>query len=224
LFTSAVNQYSTSWSPDEITGQIMITRGTNGAGGHGHYSMHTLNQNSKGIANLLQQTYGEGALPPTNVWLGKTPPAAPTGLKPPERIDPTGMQAVQMKRVIKPQSAGASRAGPTTRPFVALAPPSTRKAAKEASLGGFKLTWDAPKSSGPPKSSDVWRWAVYSKHGSTWHFRLVGRGESTAADQPIVAIVPDDANNGRASVIAISAIDQLGNESSKVVKEVTKAK
>jgi Glycosyl hydrolase-like 10 len=218
LFTSAVNQFSTSWSPDEITGQIMITRSTPGASGHGHFSMRALNQNRKGLADLLQQgPYSQGALPPKSPWLGKNAPAAPSGVRA-ERISPPDARAMSGKRIIQTPWASPSRlTGPTTRPFATLRPPTTQKAAKEQALGGVKLSWDAPK------SSAVWRWAIYSKHGDRWHYQLVGRGESKN-DEPVVALVPDDLDDGPATVIAVSAIDHVGNESARVTADLTKAK
>jgi hypothetical protein len=54
LFLTRIDWGETSWSPDEILGQIMITRLTPGAHGKVHFSMIGLTQNRKKIAELLR--------------------------------------------------------------------------------------------------------------------------------------------------------------------------
>jgi uncharacterized lipoprotein YddW (UPF0748 family) len=214
LFTSHVNKYSTSWSPDEIAGQIMIARHTPGASGHAHFSMRAMTENRKGIADLLRQgVYSDGALPPRSPWLGEKHPAAPTKLTV-SRLTPGEVQSQTPRRVIAPPFAQRATTGPATRPFVALARPSEAAAARAKTLGGVKLAWERPKAEG------VWRWAVYSKHGDHWHFQVVGR-ENATGDSPISAIVRDHPAQGPAKLVFVSAIDRVGNESAKVKLDVT---
>lgn len=78
LYTSRINDTPTSWLPEEISGQIALTRQLTPGGGHVHFSMAALSQNRKGInQQLLAQSYAQGpALPPRLPWLpDRMPPA-----------------------------------------------------------------------------------------------------------------------------------------------------
>ncbi len=212
LNTSAVA--TRDWSPDEIAGQVMIARQTDGAGGAAHFSMRTLTQDSKGIADLLRcGVYEDGALPPASPWLGKKPPEAPTGLKA-SVLTASELQAsmAATPRVIVPPLASTR---PSAKPFTTLTQPSRATAEKEKTLGGFRITWDAPA------SDAVWRWAVYSRHGDRWTLQVVGRGESKAGEA-VDVIVPDDIRLGPADAIAVSAVDRLGNESPRAKYQLKK--
>jgi uncharacterized lipoprotein YddW (UPF0748 family) len=57
LFTSRVTGTDKGWPADEIIEQIKLTRQQAGAGGHIHFSMHTLMQNSGDVAESLKTLY-----------------------------------------------------------------------------------------------------------------------------------------------------------------------
>ncbi|MDB5296409.1 MAG: hypothetical protein JWO31_2392, partial [Phycisphaerales bacterium] len=79
LYTSRLNNTEKSWTPEEITGQVMQTRVTPGAHGEVHFSMIALDQNRKKVADVLRDgLYAQPALPPAATWLDATPPAPPT--------------------------------------------------------------------------------------------------------------------------------------------------
>ena len=75
LFTSRINAEPTSWQPEEIVGQIDLTRQLHPASGHVHFSMAALTQNRRGIADLLRFSYPAPAVPPATPWLPA--PSAP---------------------------------------------------------------------------------------------------------------------------------------------------
>jgi uncharacterized lipoprotein YddW (UPF0748 family) len=70
LFTSSINDTPRSWTADQITRQVELTRTRPGATGHIHFSMVALQQDRKGVSALLRsRTYGEAALVPATPWL-----------------------------------------------------------------------------------------------------------------------------------------------------------
>ena len=78
LFTSRINNEATSWLPEEVTGQIAMSRDLNADAGHVHFSMAALNQNRKDISSLLRaESYKSPALPPASPWLKEAAPGAP---------------------------------------------------------------------------------------------------------------------------------------------------
>ncbi|MDT9001842.1 family 10 glycosylhydrolase [Paucibacter sp. APW11] len=83
LFSSRINSNADSWQPDEILGQIALSRAGSDAPGHAHFSMVALAQNRRGLADaLLAGPYAEPALPPAMPWLAEDratppPPTAP---------------------------------------------------------------------------------------------------------------------------------------------------
>lgn len=82
LYTSRINEKETSWSPDEILGQIMIARLTPAVHGEVHFSMKALMENRKKITDQLREgLYAEPALPPAAPWLDLTPPAPATRVR-----------------------------------------------------------------------------------------------------------------------------------------------
>jgi uncharacterized lipoprotein YddW (UPF0748 family) len=66
---------------------------------------------------------------------------------------------------------------------------------------GFTLRFDAPKS--------VTQYAIWSRHGHTWRFAAVPAAHGDW-------VVADDASDGAAAAIVVSAVDRLGNESARV--------
>ena len=79
LFTSSINDTPKSWSPDEITRQIDLTRAQRGATGHIHFSMIALLQGRRGIdARLSTGPYAQDALVPATPWLDPIQPPAVT--------------------------------------------------------------------------------------------------------------------------------------------------
>jgi uncharacterized lipoprotein YddW (UPF0748 family) len=83
MFTSRIDESDASWRPDEIRQQIGLLRRDAGASGHIHFSASALNQNRKGVADLLaNDIYSDDALVPAMPWLrpvGATLLAAPAG-------------------------------------------------------------------------------------------------------------------------------------------------
>ncbi|MBH9552630.1 glycoside hydrolase family 10 protein [Inhella gelatinilytica] len=65
------------WMPDEVAGQIALTRAAVPDGGHVHFSWVALKQNRRGIADHLKaKTYTQAAVPPVLPWLSDQPPSA----------------------------------------------------------------------------------------------------------------------------------------------------
>lgn len=209
LCTSKIDSSPTSWSPDEIAGQVMITRMTPGATGHVHFSTRALAQNRKGIADLLvNELYTDAALVPTMPWLGRTPPEVPARLSA-ERLLPPELRAATPERVAErgPEQPPAIRAA-AGQPFVPLAPKPPQEAEKRRTLSGFRITW---KHGGPGQAVRVW--AVYHRCGATWTMQVVP-GHLTEA------IIRDDPTAGPASRVAVSAVDRLGNESKRATLDL----
>jgi uncharacterized lipoprotein YddW (UPF0748 family) len=77
LFTSRIDATEKSWKPEDIVGQVDLTRARPDAPGHVHFSMAALMQNRQGIADALQARYASPALPPAYPWISSAPPAAP---------------------------------------------------------------------------------------------------------------------------------------------------
>lgn len=65
------------WMPEEISGQIALTRELNPGSGHVHFSMAALNQDRRGlVGHLRAQSYAQPALPPLLPWIpDRQPPA-----------------------------------------------------------------------------------------------------------------------------------------------------
>ena len=79
LFTSRIDASEKSWKPEDILNQVNLTRARGGALGHVHFSMATLLQNRKGIADQLKASaYLAPALIPAATWLGRSQLSAPT--------------------------------------------------------------------------------------------------------------------------------------------------
>ncbi len=77
LFTSRIDATPKSWLPAEIVDQVSLLRTRRRAGGHIHFSMVALMENRKGIADRLEEIYGEPAWVPAAPWLGDERPDAP---------------------------------------------------------------------------------------------------------------------------------------------------
>jgi uncharacterized lipoprotein YddW (UPF0748 family) len=80
LFTSRLDSTPKSWSADEVLGQIDLTRAKERPPERGevHFSMKSLLENRKGIADRLKSgPYASDALVPASPWLDAAPPRAP---------------------------------------------------------------------------------------------------------------------------------------------------
>jgi len=74
LLCPGLNTYNAgrTWKDGEILNQIRLTRKDSGAGGHLHWRMATLMQNSALDEVLRRQTYSQPALVPAMPWLSRT--------------------------------------------------------------------------------------------------------------------------------------------------------
>lgn len=73
LIPSRIGDGPKGYDPSEILDQIAVTRGTEGASGHVHFSMKAFIEDRKGLDGLLMQgPYRKPALVPTSPWLGDT--------------------------------------------------------------------------------------------------------------------------------------------------------
>ncbi|HEX6063636.1 MAG TPA: family 10 glycosylhydrolase [Longimicrobiales bacterium] len=200
LFTSRINFSPESWQPDEILGQITITRLVKGAGGNVHFSMIALDQNRKKVAELLRDgLYAQPALVPSSPWLDDKAPAAPVNVKA-QRVEAGA--GVRAKPQATPAPQGGGRRGAATAPFASLPPVKS----DEANLPALRVTWERDDDgAGDP----VQVWAIYYKQGSTWRF-------ATAPGQANEIIIRDDAKEGAATSVTVSAVDRTGNESRRV--------
>jgi uncharacterized lipoprotein YddW (UPF0748 family) len=78
LFTSKIDSSAQSWTTDEVLGQIRLTRERTSGLGQVHFSMISLLENRKGIADRLKAgPYATDALVPATPWLDGTRPKAP---------------------------------------------------------------------------------------------------------------------------------------------------
>ena len=68
-------QLGNQWSTSEIVNQINLTRRQQGATGHIHYHMKTINTGN--IAEELGKLYTEPALVPASPWLSQKQPSKP---------------------------------------------------------------------------------------------------------------------------------------------------
>jgi uncharacterized lipoprotein YddW (UPF0748 family) len=79
LFTSRIDNSARSLLPEEIVGQVALTRTRAGVNGHVHFSFVALMENRKGIGDqLMADTYQSAALVPATPWLGSQVPVAPS--------------------------------------------------------------------------------------------------------------------------------------------------
>jgi uncharacterized lipoprotein YddW (UPF0748 family) len=65
------------WNVQEILNQIRLTRQQNGIGGHIHWNMRALMNNSSLVAALEREVYQQPALPAASPWLNSSRPAKP---------------------------------------------------------------------------------------------------------------------------------------------------
>jgi uncharacterized lipoprotein YddW (UPF0748 family) len=77
-FTSRIDESAKSWSVEEITNQVSLTRGR-GVDGHIHFSMAAIMQNRRGIADRLKAAYAVPAVVPPSPWLAPNPNAMMPG-------------------------------------------------------------------------------------------------------------------------------------------------
>lgn len=77
-FTSRLGENNPVWSAQEVLDQIAVTRTTVGATGNVHFSMKSLTNNYKGIADRLRVgPYAAKALIPASTWLAPVSPKTP---------------------------------------------------------------------------------------------------------------------------------------------------
>jgi uncharacterized lipoprotein YddW (UPF0748 family) len=210
LFTSRIDFSDNSWCPDEILGQIEITRLTPGAHGNVHFSMKALDQNRRKIGDLLRDgLYAEPALPPRVAWLDKTAPAAPTDVKAERAASETTTTAATARTPNADDEATTNEATAprgqrraTTGPFVPLTPPKP-PTTREASLRSVRVTW-SPSADG----ERPFVYAVYYKQGDDWKMTVVPAGKTEA-------IIKDSLTAGPATRVSVSAVDRSGNESKR---------
>jgi hypothetical protein len=196
LFTSRIDHSKNSWCPDEILGQIELTRLTPGAHGNVHFSMIALDQNRQKIGDLLRDgLYAEPALQPTTPWLDNKPPAAPIDVKF-ERLDSSAAPAPAPE--IPDSIKSLKKDGqPLFVPLTPPKPPTTQ----QASQGSIRITWSAPSGERP------FVYSVYYKQGDDWKMQVVPSDKTETT-------IPDD---GKVTRIAIASVDRNGNESKRVV-------
>jgi uncharacterized lipoprotein YddW (UPF0748 family) len=65
------------WKPEEIVGQIRLTRRQPGAAGHVHWNMKSLMRNTSLADALEREVYTQPALVPACPWLGRSRPGKP---------------------------------------------------------------------------------------------------------------------------------------------------
>lgn len=71
--------FTSRWPPEEVIGQIFVTRGMPGATGNLHFSMRSLMESSDSLGERLSTAaYARPALVPASPWLGGEAPDAPT--------------------------------------------------------------------------------------------------------------------------------------------------
>ena len=194
-YTSRINGSETSWLPDEILGQIMITRVTPGAHGEVHFSMAALTQNRKKISDLLRDgPYAEPALPPVPGWLDHTPPPAPTG--------------VTASAIGGAATVAAEAAADTLTVTPSGSPADTRPSTRPVATGqhGVRIAWH------PSAGEPAWVWAVQYKVGNAWKLKVV------PGDQTAVTV---DAGKGPATKVThvnVAAVDRCGNMSPRATE------
>jgi hypothetical protein len=201
LFTSKIDWSDKSWSPDEIMGQVMISRLTPGNGGTVHFSMRALTQDRQRVASGLRDgAYAGGALVPASPWLDDSVPPAPTSIAvahipPGEYNEPTTRPLPHYPPT-----------QPTTQPFLPLTTQPVEEVEKKKKLGAVRVTWKSGE--GEP----AWVWAVYTKHGDNWSLTVVPGHVNEAIVRDVLKQIP-------ASVVAVAAVDRCGNESKRTIFE-----
>lgn len=95
LFTSRTGA-SDPWPPEEITGQIQLTRARGGDAGHAHFSMVALSKDYGAIRGRLAELYAGPALIPAADWLGGTAPPMPTLRLLKTAADPSTLKVEQL--------------------------------------------------------------------------------------------------------------------------------
>ncbi|HEX8522632.1 MAG TPA: family 10 glycosylhydrolase [Tepidisphaeraceae bacterium] len=231
LFTSRIDWSERSWHPNEIAGQIMISKLVQpNSGGNVHFSMIALTQNRRGIADLLRSgVYATDALVPATTWLDKKPPAKPTSVAA-EKVAPDKVQAAMKWDYITTRPAeakedashgattpattsattrGGRRGGAATRPFMPLATQPTKAVDKLKKLGGTRVTWKAGS------DENVWQYAVYAKQGDTWTMKVVP-GNKTE-------VIFRDSSDEKSptTAVAVAAVDRSGNESARSIHVIS---
>lgn len=196
LFTSRIDWSETPWCPDEILGQITITRLVPGAGGNVHFSQICLDQNRRKISDLLRDgLYAQPALVPSSSWLDNTPP-------PPAKDVTTSRVPAAATKPAEPASTDTAdnNTNATTKPWYALTPekPPTKP------LQSVRVSWNSSND-----EERVWLWSIYYRQGDDWKMQVVPGDEREI-------VIRDSGTNGPATRVAVAAVDRSGNESKRV--------
>jgi uncharacterized lipoprotein YddW (UPF0748 family) len=90
-------------------------------------------------------------------------------------------------------------------PWLGTKAPSTPVVASVTGEGKtLTVTWK------PAGGVKAWQYAVWARHGHTWHFHVL------PADQTSITLGDDMALGGPVTQVVVSAVDRLGNESNRV--------
>lgn len=126
LYTSRIDDTQRSWDPDEVVGQVALARARGDVRGQLHFSVGSLLQNRKGIADRLRSgPYAGSALVPASPWLDADAP-------PPPRA------AFATRRA---SDVGTAPGGRSTTLRVSLAPGSDKPVASYAVWARYGADW-----------------------------------------------------------------------------------
>jgi uncharacterized lipoprotein YddW (UPF0748 family) len=148
LYTSRLFPGVSDWEPEEIAGQIYIGRYGQGDG-HVHFSMKTITQNLKAMADVLRdEAYVRPAAVPAMTWIDDAAPPAPE----------VEAEVVAAEMIPEP-------AAPTPLPDHEFFEPTTKPAATPTAAAGVKLTL--------PADEDVKQYAVWLLENDRWNVTLL---------------------------------------------------
>ena len=110
---------------------------------------------------------------------------------------------------IFPQSKGIEALVPAT-PWLDAIPP-LEPVAQITVADSLHINWTHPD------KSDVFKWVVYYQYGNTWNYKILDKNAST-----LILSLHTSPNNQNYILkqIAVTAVDRLGNESSKKILPV----
>jgi uncharacterized lipoprotein YddW (UPF0748 family) len=223
LYTSRLSERDAGWSPDEILGQIMITRVTPGAHGEVHFSMKALTENRRKISDTLRDgLYAEPALPPVAGWLDKVPPPAPRNVT----VERPAM--ADRKATANRVASAATRpaAEPVATEPAATQPADTMPAATEPTPAAVANLATEPARSVPATKGSTGRsgtlvtwtpgvgeaarvWAVQYKAGNVWKLKVV------PGDQTETTLTGGGPEGRGISHVGVAAVDRCGNLSKR---------
>lgn len=187
MYTGRIAPGSSDWPVEEILGQVLTTRAignlTGQSTGHVHFSMRSLTQNPKGVAEAVRDTlYPTPALVPAMEWIDRRAPKAPA----------VRLSDVAAERVRVPTTQPSSDLGPKFEPMTFTTRP--------APASGVRVRLSA----GNEELPRWWTVQVFRAE-SGWELSILPgtRPSFVAADYPDDAI----------QAVAVRAIDAAGNES-----------